>query len=321
LGAEVKKYLFCFLFIIISVSYGSVQESVITNEKVAVMDIISRVQSEKIDTELFSEILQSEILHQKAFLVVERTYLSKIIQEQKLNLSGMTESDLTKIGKLAQADKIITGSISKMDNNYLLVVRLINTTSGIIEEIQEGSSDSVKGLIGTIPGIAAGLVAQYRGGKSEDNKVITEKEPVNTGTNTVKGFSPIQLSFVENIQLLPVNIFIAGISLDAITGYQYKVYGIQAGFINRADTLFGFQGGFIDTIEENQIGMQAGFINNCKGTLYGAQFGFINNAHTVYGAQIGFINSSDKLYGVQIGLINTIKENGIRFMFGINIGF
>lgn len=50
------------------------------------------------------------------FIVVERTYLSAIVQEQGLSITGLTETtDYSKIGHLADVDFLVVGSVGVLE--------------------------------------------------------------------------------------------------------------------------------------------------------------------------------------------------------------
>ncbi len=333
-----KLFLFVFVFLIILSCQVFAADTII---KIAVLDIISRINDENLDTVTFSEMLETELLKQKYFTIVERAYLSKIIEEQKLQLSGVTDSEITRIGKLAEADKIITGSISKIDNKFILVVKVIDTSTGVIDIIEQGSADSIRGILKTIPDIAIKIVQKYQGIKetpARDNSAESsskaaqeqsqkpkaeENQNENSGKFHHKIF-PIQIAILENIQIIPKDFIITGIACNFISGYNDDIYGIQSGIImTRSSVMMGLQAGvFYSRTEEIMYGLQtATFANYSKGHVIGAQVGLVNFADEVVGVQIGLFNSARKLIGAQIGIVNINREGYIPFMIGVNIGF
>ncbi|MCX8075616.1 MAG: FlgO family outer membrane protein [Aquificaceae bacterium] len=65
------------------------------------------------------------------FKVVDRIHISKLIEEQKFNLSGLVDKETAKnFGRLVGADAIVTGSYAVMPNGVRLNVKLINTETG-----------------------------------------------------------------------------------------------------------------------------------------------------------------------------------------------
>ena len=54
-----------------------------------------------------------------SLLVVERTYLVKIIEEQGISLTGLTENiDYSRIGKVSNVDYILVGTVTMVDRPY-----------------------------------------------------------------------------------------------------------------------------------------------------------------------------------------------------------
>lgn len=133
--------------------------------KVAVLDLLSRVESENIDVITLTEMLQAELADRKAFQVVERGMLSKIIGEQKLNMSGLTETEASKVGALAGAQKIITGSVSRIGDRFVLLIKGIDTGTGIVELTDQSTARDVNGLMNAIPLAAERIVRKAKGEK------------------------------------------------------------------------------------------------------------------------------------------------------------
>ena len=54
-----------------------------------------------------------------SLIIVERTYLVKIIEEQGISLTGLTENiDYSKIGKVSNVDYIMVGTVTMVDRQY-----------------------------------------------------------------------------------------------------------------------------------------------------------------------------------------------------------
>ena len=156
----------CFIIIVICLLYpaaASANWADSGNLKVAVLDLISRVDKENVDVITLTEMLQAALADKKAFQVVERGMLSKILGEQKLSMSGLTESDASRVGALAGAQKIITGSISKMGGRYILLLKGIDTRTGVVELTDQAMVRDVDGLMNAIQLSADRIVRKARG--------------------------------------------------------------------------------------------------------------------------------------------------------------
>jgi len=87
-----------------------------------------------------SDAITNELLKIGKWDVVERTQIERIIKEQSFEATGMTEKDYAKLGKLANVDYFITGSlgqyeatIDKKENVRIRIainIRFIDTTNG-----------------------------------------------------------------------------------------------------------------------------------------------------------------------------------------------
>jgi TolB-like protein len=84
---------------------------------------IGKLLSEKVTTKL-SQV--SEIR------VIERKQLNKIIEEQKLSLSDITEEDEKEVGRILNVDAIVSGSVAHLDDFIEINARMIDVTTGEI---------------------------------------------------------------------------------------------------------------------------------------------------------------------------------------------
>ncbi|HPS57988.1 MAG TPA: CsgG/HfaB family protein [Spirochaetota bacterium] len=62
-----------------------------------------------------SDAITNELIKIREWDIVERTQISKIIREQAFEATGMTEKDYAKLGKIANVDYFITGSLGQYD--------------------------------------------------------------------------------------------------------------------------------------------------------------------------------------------------------------
>ncbi len=91
-----------------------------------------------------ADALTNEIIKISHWTVVERTQLNKILGEKSLNMSGLTDAEMTEAGKLAKTDYIIVGNVTefhysrKFNNAFtpktklVFKARIINTQDGSI---------------------------------------------------------------------------------------------------------------------------------------------------------------------------------------------
>lgn len=104
-----------------------------------------------------------EIFKTKQFRVLEREAIKRIIQEQNLELSGMTaQSSATRVGELISADKLLLGSVGLINRRFVLSVRMVNVETGEIEFGESYEADSEEELSRLGKRIAADLTRTDR---------------------------------------------------------------------------------------------------------------------------------------------------------------
>lgn len=62
--------------------------------------------------------------------LVERRQIEKIVNEQKFQLSGLTEEEGVEVGKISKADMVLLGNVGRLGSSLVLSARLISVTTG-----------------------------------------------------------------------------------------------------------------------------------------------------------------------------------------------
>jgi TolB-like protein len=112
-----------------------IAEAMIENKKATIAVVeFSDLQGDVTD---FGRFLAEELITQlhrtKRFKVVERHMLIKVINEQKLTLSGIVDDSSAKaVGRLLGVDAIVSGSIAELSKSMRINARLISTETGEI---------------------------------------------------------------------------------------------------------------------------------------------------------------------------------------------
>ena len=103
------------------------------NMRIAVLDFGANNVS-KFTSKAVSEILSTEIAKKGDLVVVERSQMGAILQEQGFQMTGCTDSECAvQIGKVLSANKILIGTLSRLGNVYSIVARVVNVETGHIE--------------------------------------------------------------------------------------------------------------------------------------------------------------------------------------------
>ncbi len=92
-------------------------------------------------TDSVTEKLIIQLVNLRRFRVIERSALDKIMEEQKLGLSGFVDEETAiKVGKLAGADLIILGSINMQIGFVKVSARGIDTETSVLIVAKEANS-------------------------------------------------------------------------------------------------------------------------------------------------------------------------------------
>lgn len=101
-----------------------------------------------------AEELITRLFASKKFEVVERQLLNKVIEEHKLNMSGLIDENTAKqLGKILGVEAICSGTITDLVNFVKVNARIIDTETGSIFAVASAKiekDDVVKKLIGMV---------------------------------------------------------------------------------------------------------------------------------------------------------------------------
>lgn len=84
---------------------------------------------------IVSSKLQTEFVHSKRFEVLERSAIEEITREMEFNASALCDDAncLVELGKMLSVEKLIVGSVGKLEGSYTLSMRLLDVETGTIE--------------------------------------------------------------------------------------------------------------------------------------------------------------------------------------------
>jgi hypothetical protein len=117
-----------------SVSTNSVSSDVLT---VAVFDFESKDEAVRDLGPKISALVNANLSAEPQLITVERAELEKALGEQELGLSGTVSSDsAAKVGQLTGAKVLVTGRVFKVDEQTIIVAKIIGTeTSRVYGEV------------------------------------------------------------------------------------------------------------------------------------------------------------------------------------------
>jgi len=112
-------------------SPGTVVRLTVPRKTLAIMDLeVIRGKDEKAARVMLEE-LTSALIETGQFVVVERSKLSAVLSEMELSLSGLTSEPAEKmVGRLLNADLILTGTLAEAGGEWDVNLRLVNARTG-----------------------------------------------------------------------------------------------------------------------------------------------------------------------------------------------
>lgn len=101
--------------------------------------------------EQVSELIRTEMINLGKYKVLERKHMGKILQEQEFQQTGCTDiSCAVQAGKLLSAQKMLLGSVMKLDEKIIINGRLIDVAKGNAEFAEQIKTQSVNNIYYTV---------------------------------------------------------------------------------------------------------------------------------------------------------------------------
>jgi hypothetical protein len=150
-------------------------------QRAAVMEFKAGVGISQADVDGLSGIFTT-YFHPAGYTMIERTQIDRIIDEQQLQRSSLTESQMVRIGELLNLSKIVIGDVNIVMGQYNVDVRVINVESGTIAAT-EGATFAGSSYRETMKSLAQNLAGQIAigAGPAVGGTPVQESEYVDLG--------------------------------------------------------------------------------------------------------------------------------------------
>lgn len=149
------------LILIIQISLFLINTA-LPKDNIAILDLVGK-NVPQTDASILSDKMRSEIVATNIYNIVERFQMEEILKEQGLQQSGcMSDECAVEIGRLLGVEKIIAGTIGRLEGTFYLTLRLISVETGqIIKYVDEGSTKPInKVLFNSIPSLVEKLLEE-----------------------------------------------------------------------------------------------------------------------------------------------------------------
>lgn len=147
-------FLFCFFILFFRVE-AFTQTSFPVKPHIAVLNLESRDISES-EAATLSDQLRGHLVNLNAFIVLDRSTMEELLQEQGLQQTGCTRTECAvQVGRVLNVQKIVAGSIGKIGKTYAVNLSMINVESSRIEKsFNRNYEGKVEGLLEILQDIA-----------------------------------------------------------------------------------------------------------------------------------------------------------------------
>ena len=118
-----------------------------TSRRLGVLPIHAKTEHSGISAEYFQEQVQLSVAQNNQFVLIARKDLQAVLEEQKLQLSGLlTEAQTTKIGELLGAELLLAGELYEKEGSYDLFLKLLRVETAEILAVTKIIIDKDLGL-------------------------------------------------------------------------------------------------------------------------------------------------------------------------------
>jgi len=150
-------------------------------QRAAVMEFKAGVGISQADVDGISGIFTT-YFRPAGYTMIERIQIDRIIDEQKLQRSTLTENQMVRIGELLNLSKIVIGDVNVVMGQYNVDVRVINVESGTIAATEGATfaGSSYREVMKSIAQKLAGQIA-IKAGPAVSRTPVQESEYVDLG--------------------------------------------------------------------------------------------------------------------------------------------
>jgi len=136
------RKLFLLIFCIPTLLYGS------DKLKVAVIPFEALGDADSDSAKSVTTVVTAELVNSGVLELVDRASFKKLMTERKIQLSGITDTNSAiTAGKMLYADKLVIGSLNKMEDTHLITVKVVDVVNAKIEHAYTYQVDSEQTLV------------------------------------------------------------------------------------------------------------------------------------------------------------------------------
>ncbi len=260
-------FLSCFSFLTINAQLQSA----------AVVSVYT--QGAKISPDMAESILRIVTTKSEQFNVLDKLDLQEIINDSKIDVSNcFGKKCLLSVGKAANVDKVVTGSIESLGKKIVVTVKILNVESGEYDKVAVEEFINLDSEIQTMVTIVVNKVLGIENSQELLNSLVYFNQPPEAPITYLKNNGPrMGLSYVigNSADILAANENLGGWGLNSPVvlsqiGYQFEGSYLSAG--NFQALIEGLI--FLNGIEKEMFSPSFALLNGFRSSKNGWEFGF-----------------------------------------------
>ena len=211
-----RKIIPSLFFFVVLMTVPALAENKMT---IAVLEIKSQGVP-AIITKAISDIVLSEFVNIDNFKVTERSQIDKVLNEQALQMTGITDQNsAVKVGKLLSVQKIVIGEVTPFKKGVLVNLRIVDVETGVSEYSERQQAETIDDADSAASQVARKLAQRI---VQKYKRYLTAKEPLVYYTKAiVPGWGQIYADHeIKGFSIL--GLFIATGALSVYTYFNYK---------------------------------------------------------------------------------------------------
>jgi len=174
------RIIFIILIMIMPLKASSQDSQSDRRDNIAVIPFEKSSKVSEDEIIIVAEAIRHELIVSEKFNVLGRDKMGAILEEQKLQLSGICdELCLVEIGRILAVEKLIGGSLRKISNLYIISAQIYDVESGqIIKSVLENFKGDIEQLLTTTIKKVANDLTGGKGGVRSSADLFVNSDPI-----------------------------------------------------------------------------------------------------------------------------------------------
>jgi hypothetical protein len=221
------KKVVIFVFLLISINYIYSQKL----PTIAVFDFSYSEQLTESEMSSIISILSSELFKTGKYTIIDTQQRDMLIKEMEFSMSGLSdEENLLRLGKLLQAESIITGKIGFVGKRIVINSKMLETETAKIQSTADGVYDDINFLLDDIPNIAlllAGLDKSVETAESNEAVVENTDTPSPSSDSKNNNISVDKTNKIIGFSTLGAGVVLTGVGTYFLIDSIIKLSDVQ----------------------------------------------------------------------------------------------